>query len=144
MNRQTELLKTIEQAVNLGMSVWPPRQEGSKAPFGKWADRQHTPATLEELLALYREHNFTGIGLICGKVSGNIECLDFDERGTYEAFKEAAVATGLGPLLARIEAGYMEASPKGVHLPYRCAEIGGSLKLATRPDEMGGENDTKK
>ena len=37
-------------------------------------------------------------------------------------------------LVARIEAGYCEQSPKpGIHWLYRCTELAGNTKLATRP-----------
>jgi hypothetical protein len=148
IDRQQELYATVKQACEMGLSIWPPRQDGSKAPLGNgWKERQATPATLDELRPIYKGYTLTGIGTICGKVSGNLECLDFDERGIYEGFKEAAIAAGLKPSLDRIEEGYKEHSPNGVHLLYRCEEISGSTKLATRPkrpEEMKHENDKTK
>lgn len=147
-DRQQELYATVKKAVDIGLSIWPPKQDGSKAPIGNgWKDRQATPARLDELSSIYKHDSLTGIGVVCGKVSGNVECLDFDERSIYERFKEASIATGLQPLLDRIEAGYKEHSPNGVHLLYGCEEIGGSTKLATRPkrpEEMNHENDKTK
>jgi putative DNA primase/helicase len=53
----------------------------------------------------------------------------------YEGYKELAQASGLGDLIKRIEAGYLEQSPStGIHWLYRCAEISGNSKLARRPD----------
>ncbi len=148
MGTQKELFATIAKAVEMGLSAWPPRQDGSKAPFGDgWKERQHKPATFDELRKLYKDSNLTGIGVMTGKVSGNLECLDFDERGIYDAFKDAAIKTGLQPLLARLEIGYKEHSPNGAHILYRCDEISGSTKLATRPkcpEEMKDEKDKTK
>jgi putative DNA primase/helicase len=76
----------------------------------------------------------TGIGLVCGCISGNLECLDFDSHAIYAAFCDACQAAGLSALLARLQAGYEERTPNGVHLPYRCSQIAGSTKLAGRPD----------
>ena len=143
-----KLYTTVKQGVEIGLSIWPPRQDGSKAPFGdSWIERQNKPATLDELRNLYRDKNLTGIGLICGRVSGNLECLDFDERGIFESFKKAAIGAGLQSLFDRIEAAYKEHSPNGVHLLYRCEEISGNTKLATRPkrpEEMKDEKDKTK
>lgn len=148
MSKQKELYVTVKMAVEVGLSIWPPRQDGSKAPLGNsWKERQQTAATLDELRSLYRGDTLTGIGLICGKVSGNLECLDYDERCIFEVFKEAAIANGLGPLIIRIEGGYKENSPNGVHLLYQCEAISGNTKLATRPkrsEEMKDENDKTK
>ncbi len=145
--RLTALHAAVNQAVENGLSVWPPRQDGSKAPSGNWKHRQTTPATMEELLAIYRDSAITGIGLVAGKVSGNLECLDFDESGIYDAFRQLAIASGMGELIERIESGYFEYSPNGVHYLYKCSEIGSSTKLATRPkrpEEMKDEHDKTK
>jgi putative DNA primase/helicase len=71
------------------------------------------------------------MGIVCGTISGNLEVLDFDDRGTYLVFKEVALASGLGELIDRIESGFLEEPPsKGIHWLYRCSEIGGNTKLA--------------
>ncbi len=80
-----------------------------------------------------------GIGIVTGKVSGNLELLEFDDKPTYLAFVQAAEGCGLASLVRRIEAGFLEESPKpGVHWLYRCDEIGGNAKLAMRP-KLAGE-----
>jgi hypothetical protein len=74
-----------------------------------------------------------GIGIICGKKSDNLECIDFDNhfenatlvikdfisqiKGIYEKYKF--------PIEKTMNGGY--------HLLYRCDEIGGNLKLAWKP-----------
>ena len=79
-----------------------------------------------------------GIGIVTGKVSGNLELLEFDDKPTYLAFVQAAEGCGLAPLVRRIETGFLEESPKpGVHWLYRCDEIGGNTKLAKRPKQPG-------
>jgi hypothetical protein len=69
-----------------------------------------------------------------GRISGNIELFEFDSQSElYEDFRRVAAAAGLGELVERIEAGYLEESPKGIHWLVRCSEIGGNTKLARRP-----------
>jgi hypothetical protein len=65
-------------------------------------------------------------------VSGNLELLDFDDRDVHEQFKVAAVAVGLGDLVQRVEVGYREDTPRGVHWFYRCDDVRPNAKLAER------------
>jgi hypothetical protein len=87
-----------------------------------------------EIDAWYASGRRSGIGYVTGAVSGNLALLDFDTVETYEAFISLACAVGLGALVERIEAGYLEASPGGRHWLYRCDQIAGNTKLASRPD----------
>ena len=129
-----------------GLSVVPPRQDGSKQPIGEWERFQKRAAGLEQLRFWY-QYARTGVGAVMGRVSGNLELLDFDERATHEAFLEAAAAAGLGELVDRIRAGYEEETPRGVHWLTRCETIAGNTKLAQRPKtpaEMKHPNDKVK
>jgi hypothetical protein len=148
-------------ALSYKLCSWPPREDGSKAPLAEWMTlesltqlvgaelapkmlgdrpgramwehRQHVAPTPDEVEALYRDGQ-TGVGLVCGTVSGNLEVIEFDCRETYGRYVAAARAVGLGDLVDRIEAGYCEDTPGGgVHWPYRCEEIAGNTKLAERP-----------
>ncbi|MCZ7665169.1 MAG: bifunctional DNA primase/polymerase [Thermoleophilia bacterium] len=131
------------QAHAAGLSVWPPEEDGTKQPLRRlngetWKAGQQAPLSEETLRSLYANDR-RGVGVICGAVSRNLEGLDFDDLATYLAFKEAAEAVGLGDVLARIEAGYLERTPKdGRHCLYYCQEIAGNTKLAQRPG-IGGE-----
>lgn len=118
-----------------GLCVVPPRMDGSKAPLPKpWKPFQKTRPDPAQVRRWYSD-GLTGIGTITGSVSGNIECLEFDDTETYQHFKDVADEAGLGPVIARLESGYVEASPGGgIHWLYRCEEIGGNTKLATRPE----------
>ena len=77
----------------------------------------------------------TGLGIVAGKVSGDVECIDFDCRETYLTFCETARSTGLGELLDRIEAGYCDDTPGGIRWLFRCpgAKRENNQKLARRP-----------
>ena len=52
-----------------------------------------------------------GLGVVTGAVSGRVECWDFDDRDTYEAFVTTARDCGLGAVIDRIEAGYCDDTP---------------------------------
>ena len=123
-------------AMHAGISVWPPRQDGSKAPVGSWDKGQSVAADAAQLEAWY-SHGLTGVGFVCGAVSENLEVLDFDDRAAWTEFQRHARDAGLGELLDRVIAGYLEYSPNGAHLLYRCAVIDGSTKLAKRKKPDG-------
>ncbi len=144
LDRQA-ILNAVKEALDAGLCVMPPNQDGSKRPHtGTWEKYQNTPPTREELRAWYKGSNLTGIGYICGKVSGNMEVMDFDDKAIYQAYKETTEKAGLSDLVEKIEAGYLEDTPKGIHWLYRCDRIAGSTKLAKRPklpEEKKDEND---
>lgn len=79
--------------------------------------------------------NTTGIGIICGKVSGNLEVLDedlkYDLTGTlHEEFKERLnkAAPGFYEKLL-----IQKTRSNGYHYLYYCEKIEGNIKLASRP-----------
>jgi putative DNA primase/helicase len=159
------LRATVDLALRAGLCVVPPREDGTKAPvtanvsrrhlarlFGEgkaadicaaeefahtwkhWQAERPNPETIERWYRAGR----SGIGLVCGAVSGNLECLEFDDGDAYVAFLDRAENCGLGPLIERIGSGYEEMTPKGgVHWLYRCAEIGDNTKLARAVDDDG-------
>jgi putative DNA primase/helicase len=147
------LLEIALQAVDLGLSVVPPRQDGSKAPCADvqvtngdgqttytWAPYQTTPATREHVLDWYRSGSRTGIGLACGVNS--LECFEFDDEATYREFVRAAAELGLDELVTRIESGYCERTPSGgTHWLFYCDAVRGNTKLACRPKPGGKPGD---
>ena len=142
-----EVRRQAFAAHQAGLCVVPPKEDGSKAPFGEWKEYQANRPN-ESVLNQWYSNGRTGMGIVCGAVSGNLEVLDFDDRRTYVAFKELANATGLAQLVDRIESGFLEESPStGIHWPYRCEDIGRNTKLACRPkplEEMAHPQDKVK
>src|SRR4051812_44215369 len=132
----TELVaETAATALSLGISILPPAEDGTKRPLpltGSWKTYRSTRATEAERKSWYGRR--TGLGFVCGKISGGLELFEFDDRRVYQRFRETAVAIGHGALVERIEAGYLEETPgNGVHWFYFCDEIRGNTKLAERP-----------
>jgi putative DNA primase/helicase len=117
-----------------GLCVVPPREDGTKTPCtDTWKCYQTAPPTAEQFDTWYAEER-DGLAALMGRISGNAETLEFDDRATYERYVELARAGGLGEVVARIRGGYEEATPgDGIHWPYRCAEIAGNTTLARRP-----------
>jgi hypothetical protein len=132
----------VQQAHDAGLAVLPPEQDGSKRPYSPWLNDEGKPTwnpakvtrpNLTLLSEWYDPTNGrTGIGVVCGKVSGNLEVIDFDTREGWQDYRELADACGFAELVDRVWSGYGEESPRGAHLIYRCAEIGRNTKLAKK------------
>jgi hypothetical protein len=121
------------RAHDAGISVITAREDGSKQPCFAWKPYQKNPPSRSEVEQWFG-YGWPGLMFVTGKVSGNLECFEFDDAETYERFKEAAGETGLGPLVERIEQGYAEQTPSGgVHWLYRSSSVLGNTKLAGRP-----------
>jgi hypothetical protein len=127
-----------------GISVVPVANDGSKRPALSWQKYQEQLPTADELL-LWFKHDVDGIGVITGKVSGNLEMLELEGRAVSQKMHldiaEIANNSGLGELWQRLNAGYVEITPSGgLHWLYRVidGEIPGNTKLARKPGENGG------
>ena len=133
-------------ALRAGLCPIPPAQDGSKAPIGKgepWKQYQ-TVRPNEEQIDEWYSNDRTGLGLVCGAISGGLEALDIDDIECYRALRELAKAVGLEPLLESIEQGCSETSPNGARIYWRCSEVKGNTKLARRPklpEEMENPDD---
>jgi hypothetical protein len=95
-------------------------------------------ASLDQVLSWYdAAESPTGLGLVCGSVSGGLELLEFEGRARPEVqlFMAGAAELGLSEVVDKIRFGYCEFTPAGgVHLLYRC-ETPVTTKLAR--DEAG-------
>jgi hypothetical protein len=132
------------KALELGINPLPPKQNGSKAPktivtghdadgkpINEWKPFQQRQATRDEIRRWYGPS--TGFGVVCGAISGHLELFEFDDETTYVAFKAKAHEVGLGDLVDRIEAGYLEKTPGGGrHWFYRADTSRPNTPLASR------------
>ncbi len=145
------MLEAALDAADAGLSVVPPRQDGSKAPARSWKTYQTTPADTTQLEAWYGDGTVTGLGVVCGQVSGGLELVEFEgraiEEGLWDQYLKACVSEGLGDVIGRVTEGYLDRSPSGgARWLWRCPEIESNLKLARRPstpDELDADPDNK-
>jgi hypothetical protein len=107
--------------------------KSSKVPEGKWAKYQQKPASPEVLKDWFSHpQGDTALGIVAGKVSGNLEVLDFDFLGElFEPWKDLVEeeAPGLvGKLFVQ------QTQNKGFSACFRCPDetIPGNHKLAQR------------
>tara|TARA_R110002153_G_scaffold259808_1_gene419568 strand:- start:28 stop:2328 length:2301 start_codon:yes stop_codon:yes gene_type:complete len=123
-----------------GVQPWPVNHNGTKAPrLGGWSQTE-LPERLNEAetMQMFQDDD-TGLGVICGKVSGNLELFEFEGRFVnsdgYNEFLSRCQDEGLGELLSQLQAGYEALSPSGgIHLMLRTQGPAlGNTKLARRP-----------
>ncbi|MDF5755804.1 bifunctional DNA primase/polymerase [Spongiactinospora sp. TRM90649] len=136
------LHRAARHAHAAGLCVIPAATNGTKQPWpggGTWTRYQHHRPTTAQLDAWFTGRRYDGLGIVCGRVSGNLEMLEFEGRaiaeGLVRELGDIADASGLGDLWARVAAGYRETTPSGgAHLLYRVAgPVAGNTKLARRP-----------
>jgi putative DNA primase/helicase len=133
--------------LRVGLNVWPPAQDGSKRPDRRsWSELQGRRITEKELVAVYRDPTRTGVGVVCGPISGGVALFEFDDHASaLPAFETLIEDNGLAPLWQRTKAGYWERSPGGgLRTLIRTPDPGRSQKLAMRtkrPDEMRDDHD---
>jgi Bifunctional DNA primase/polymerase, N-terminal len=128
---------TLGDALRLhaaGMSVLPVRADGSKQPaLSSWREFQASQSSRSAVECWFRKGR-DGVGVVPGAASGNLESVDFDDLATFDAYLALTSAAGLDHLVRAVTGGYSELTPRGVHLFYRCDQIGGNAKLASRPE----------
>lgn len=131
---------TVAELFQAGISVVPVATDGTKRPATAWKQYTQQRADIDQLDAWFmREGTTVGVGLITGRVSGNLEMLELEGRAAHHVpeLKALADAAGLAELWDRITTGWFELSPSGgPHWFYRIdgADVPGNTKLAAGPD----------
>ncbi|MDX3087157.1 DUF927 domain-containing protein [Streptomyces sp. ME02-6978a] len=141
-----DLRAVARELHDAGLCVLPVRADGTKAPdVRSWTQYKVDRSTPEEHDRWFGDGQRTGIGVVTGAVSGNIELIEFEglavREGVLDAVAELAVNSGLGELWQAVTNGWADRSPSGgVH--YKVVVEGrpaaGNKKLAqrlARPDE---------
>jgi hypothetical protein len=128
-------LELARSYVAAGLSVIPVRADGTKAPaLASWKDYQSRPPTDAELERWFtpRGSFASGVAVVCGAVSGNLEVLDFDDADTFRAWA-AVVDLQCPGLLDRLP--QVETPGGGRHVYYRVpGRVPGNQKLARSRD----------
>jgi AAA domain/Bifunctional DNA primase/polymerase, N-terminal len=139
--RQTaspDILGAALAAHAAGLCVVPPKEDGSKRPDGLWQRYQSERPSEAQIRQQWGSGDRSGLGLVCGGVSGGLEMLELEgcaiAEGYSEKFIDGCRSVGIYGVVERIRDGYCETTPSGgFHFLYRCAETDGNLKLARRP-----------
>ncbi len=82
-----DILTYAEHYLFQGFSVVPVPHE-SKRPTIDWKQYQTERVSVGVARDWFEHRGDLGIGIICGKVSGNLVCLDFDDADAFEHFSK--------------------------------------------------------
>ena len=120
-----QLNKVAQNYLHAGLCVLPAIRAEKRPAIGKWKQFQQRIPTSAELSSWSWND---GLCIICGKVSGNLEIIDFDGGGELLPAWLKAIPDDLRERLV------IESTPSGgSHVIYQCdVPISGNLKLAQR------------
>lgn len=139
------LLAAARQWHDAGYCVVPSHEDGSKRPMGRWKEYTTARPTWDEITGWLSTGRYSGIGIIAGAASGNVELIELEgpmdaaverlgrvveQAGQYDAI-------GMPELLARIARGCVEQSAGGgLHFFIRVTDgpAKGNTKLAMQGD----------
>jgi len=85
--------------IRAGLSVFPVRADGSKAPALPWSEYRTRTASEDEVRRWWPRDGKNGIGVVCGAISCGLAVLDFEEESAYSRWEVAARAAGLGAII---------------------------------------------
>ena len=134
----TTLLAAAMSYTRAGLSVIPCDRRAKQPRVRQWKPYQvQAPAPLELMRWFGPWSRADALAIVTGRVSGNLEVLDFDDPELYEPWADTVRGTvpDLWPRLAvvRTQSG-------GTHVYLRCADgIDGNRKLAVDPARPGGK-----
>lgn len=123
---------TASDCQDIGLSIIP--VNSNKSPFKPWARYQKEIAEFND----WHQHflNQGNVGVITGRISGNLECLDIDVKNDPLKTIMTEFSDGIpDQLLSRL---LIQSTPNnGFHIIYRCPEaiIDGNQKLALHSDK---------
>ncbi len=132
----TEPFSLSTQYVAAGLSTIPIKADESKAPPFSWREYQDRLPSAFELKKWFGNGAARGIAIIGGRVSGNLEILDFDDPALIPTWRDLIEEEAPG-LLARLP--QVETPSGGLHIYFRCENIQGNQKLAEREIEVSAE-----
>jgi hypothetical protein len=123
-----------------GLCILPIKADGSKAAdLRSWTPYKINRSTSEEHDRWFAPGRPTGMAVIYGAVSGNVELIEFEghavQDGLLEAVTEIMEASGLGEEWDRLTTGWATETPSGgVHFRARIqgAPVPANMKFASR------------
>lgn len=81
------------------------------------------------------EYSGFGVGIVCGPISGGLECIDFDNHfGGARKNLNAFVTDDVKEIIEKHKLPLEKTLNDGYHLVYRCSVVEGNLKLASVPE----------
>ncbi|MFE9920438.1 DUF927 domain-containing protein [Streptomyces sp. NPDC005774] len=139
-SQTTDLRASARELHDAGLCVLPVRDDGTKAPdVRSWTPYKVDRSTPDDHDSWFGDGRRTGIGVVTGAVSGNVELIEFEglaiKEGLLKEVTDLARNSQLGDLWEAVTTGWADRSPSGgVH--YKVVVKGrpaaASTKLARR------------
>lgn len=111
-----------------------PTKEDKRPALPSWSPFQSERMNTDQVGGFFSGVNIKGLGIICGAVSGNLEVIDVDTKHDTTGTLWVELKTLIEDNLPDVYNSLVIAQTKsgGYHIYYRCKEIKGNLKLATK------------
>lgn len=116
--------KVFKEYSNYGLACLPTKSDKSPNVKGTWKDGIKESSAYE---------GAEGIGIICGHLSGNLECLDFDNHFGDAKETLSKFINDIKEIYRKHKMPIESTISGGFHFLYRCEKIEGNLKLASKP-----------
>jgi P4 family phage/plasmid primase-like protien len=126
-----DVYAAAKRYLDAGLSIIPIATDGTKQPMHNllplvegrrsWSPFKDRLPTDEELSGWFGNGD-AGIAIVGGAVSGNLERIDFDESGSYDAWRERCVECEAGDLESTLVLVRTPRDPNCYHVYYRCEE----------------------
>ncbi|MFM9594004.1 DUF927 domain-containing protein [Streptomyces scabiei] len=113
-----DLRAAARELHDAGLCVLPVKPDGTKSPDVRtWTQYKVTRSTPEQHDGWFGDGQRTGIGIVTGAVSGNVELIEFEglavEEGILDKVAELANDSQLGNLWQAVTTGWADRSPSG-------------------------------
>ena len=126
---QSQLITAAEKYIASKISVIP--TDNSKRSIIPWKEFQKRIIKKDELLSAFSYSTVSGIAIICGEVSGNLEVIDIDTKNDITGTLYQNIIDNIpDELLCRLR--IVQTKSGGYHIYYRCEKIEGNQKFANR------------
>lgn len=123
------LPEAAQSYVEHGLSVIPVKKD--KRPAIAWKSYQQEIMNETMLQETFSDTTLGGIGIVCGKVSGNLEVIDVDVKYDVTGKLAQSLLDLIAGVITDVELPIVRTVNMGLHLYYRCNEIAGNQKLAS-------------
>ena len=132
-NMSKEIKNKAKEYLKAQLSVIPTKEDKLPA-LSSWKPYQSQRVKEDEVEALFSGANVKGLAIICGAISGGLEVIDVDTKhdttGSLWDELRGLLEDNLPELYSRLVIAQTKSG--GYHIYYRCKEIKGNLKLATK------------
>ena len=122
------MIKSAKYYLQQGFSVI--ATDNIKRAILPWKEYQSHLPTEDQLTAQFNHPKASGLAVICGAVSGNLEVIDIDTKHDLSGSLWQDYKNEIAPLIDKLY--IVQTKSGGYHIYYRCEVIEGNQKLSRR------------